>query len=165
MMTNNTKARHLEILAVAANEVEKAGGVESIDALPWQERRATLGKMITAVIETTGCVRETARRNVAKAMRRARYALMQQEAPDSWGGQRPNQTGRPPSPPDEKRIAVATMLTADAKELAEAIAVILDLPGWGHSLEAGLQALVEGDPSLREGLDDMGIILKEIKIE
>lgn len=159
MMTNNTKARHLVILAIAANEVEKAGGVEAIDALSWKDRRATLGKMITAVITSTGCVRETARRNVAKAMRRA------QKDPDRWGGNRPNQTGRPPLPPDERRVPVSTLLTADAKELAEAIAVILDLPGWGHSLEAGLQALVEGDPSLREGLADMGIILEKQRDE
>lgn len=86
----NTKQRHQEILAAAAAEIEQRGGVEAIDNLEQQERLATLRAMYKAVETATGCHYDTAKRNVAKALRRARHGVMLAR----WGGKRPG-AGRP----------------------------------------------------------------------
>ena len=89
---SNTKARHLEILSAAAEQVEQAGGVEAIDDLPQGEKLTLLRKMRKAVIEATDCHQDTAKRNIAKALRRARYGVMKER----WGGPRAG-SGRPQS--------------------------------------------------------------------
>lgn len=86
----NTKARHQEIYTAAVAELDKAGGVEAIDGQPQSERQATLRQMYKAVETETNCHYDTAKRNVAKAMRRARHGVMQTE----WGGKREG-AGRP----------------------------------------------------------------------
>jgi hypothetical protein len=89
----NTKARHIEILNAAARVVEEAGGVEQIDALDQEKRRAVLLGMAKVVKEQTQCHISTAKRNIAKALRRARYKIVKEraveEAEAEWGGQRP----------------------------------------------------------------------------
>jgi hypothetical protein len=77
-----------------------------------------------------------------------------------WGGRRPNQTGRPPLPEEEKRQKVSTRLGPGYKELAQAIAEVEGLPGWGHAIEQALIQRVEGDLRLRVKLAEMGIIVK-----
>lgn len=77
----NTKARSEIIFNTAASVLEAAGGCIWFDRLPAGEigqpvppaRWLALEQMYAAVCEQTGCVRETAKRNVAKALRRARY--------------------------------------------------------------------------------------------
>lgn len=160
----NTKLRHQEIYAAAAKALDSHGGVERIDSLDRDERRPILRQLAIRVKEQTGCTRDTARRNVAKAMRRARFAVMQKKEPlikDNWGGARPN-TGTGPHPllPGTTREKVSTRLAPGSKELAQAIAEILELPGWGHALEVALVRLVEGDWVLRRKLAEMGIIVK-----
>lgn len=86
----NTKARHQEIYASATAELEKFGGVEAVDKLGNQERLAILRQIYKAVEEITNCHYDTAKRNVAKAMRRARHGIMQAR----WGGKREG-AGRP----------------------------------------------------------------------
>jgi hypothetical protein len=91
-MTNNTKARTEQIFNTAASVLEAAGGCVWFDdlmttpAARWQE----LQKMYAAVIAATGCHRDTAKRHVAKALRRARYGEMVKH-----GGTRPG-AGAPP---------------------------------------------------------------------
>lgn len=89
----NRKERHLEILAAAARVIEEAGGVEQIDTLDQEERRPALLGMAKAVKEQTQCHISTAKRNIAKALRRARYKIVKEraveEAEAEWGGQRP----------------------------------------------------------------------------
>jgi hypothetical protein len=86
----NTKARHEEIYTAACSALEQAGGVVKIDQLPELERYPILRQMADTVVAETGCTPEAARRNVAKAMRRARCGVMQER----WGGTRPG-AGRP----------------------------------------------------------------------
>ena len=75
-----------------------------------------------------------------------------------WAGKRESDNlGRPPLPEDQKRQRVSTRLAPGSKELAQAIAKILALPGWGHAIDLALARLVESDPSLKDGLADMGI--------
>lgn len=91
-MSNNTKERSGLIFNTAAEVLEAAGGCVWFDKLPANEigqpvpleRHQALETMYAAVIERTGCVRETAKRNVAKALRRARYGEMKKR-----GGVRP----------------------------------------------------------------------------
>jgi hypothetical protein len=96
----NTRARHIEILDAAARVVEEAGGAEQIDALDQEKRRPALLGMAKAVKEQTQCHISTAKRNIAKALRRARYKIVKEraveelldlieEAEAEWGGQRP----------------------------------------------------------------------------
>jgi hypothetical protein len=155
----NTKERHKEILNVAAKAIEAAGGVVGIDAMPKGERIAALRELAAGIVEETGCTIETARRNVAQAMRRARYGVMQ----DRWGGPRPNQTGRPPMDPAERRVRISTRLAPGSKELAQAIAEVLELPAWGHAVDRALVRWVEGDRELKIKLAHMGIIVKAIQ--
>lgn len=81
----NTKARSLEIYTAAASALEAVGGVVKVDQTPEPERYPVLRQMADAVVSQTGCTPEAARRNVAKALRRARYGVMQER----WGGKRP----------------------------------------------------------------------------
>jgi hypothetical protein len=88
---NNTKLRHQQILAAAATAIQTAGGVKAIDGLPQTERLAALRDLYRQVVSATGCHPDTAKRNVAKALRRTRYGAMRAR----WGGQRLG-AGRPP---------------------------------------------------------------------
>ena len=75
-----------------------------------------------------------------------------------WGGKRESDNlGRPPLPEDQKRQRVSTRLAPGSKELAQAIAKILALPGWGHAIDLALEQMVESDPGLRVRLAEMGI--------
>lgn len=91
-MPNNTKSRHEEIYTAACSALERAGGVIKVDQLPPDERLATLRNLYKTLADSTNCHIDTAKKNVAKAMRRARYAEMQAH----WGGSRPG-AGRPKS--------------------------------------------------------------------
>ena len=89
-MPTNAKSRHLEIYAAAVSALETAGGVETVDRLPSFERLVTVRKLYKQIATETNCHIDTAKKNVAKAMRRARYGEMQKR----WGGERPG-AGRP----------------------------------------------------------------------
>lgn len=89
-MAANTKARSLEIYTAACSALEQVGGIVKVDQTPELKRYSVLRQMADVVVLQTGCTLEAARRNVAKAMRRARYGVMQAR----WGGSRPN-AGRP----------------------------------------------------------------------
>lgn len=154
----NTKARHEEILNAATEVLKSAGGVETIEALPKRERIPKLREMAMFVAKKTNCTADPARRNVAKAMHRARFGLMQ----DRWGGPDRNQ-GRTPLPADQKRQRVSTRLAPGSKELAQAIAEIWELPSWGHAVDKVLVRMVENDRELKVKLAEMGIILKAQK--
>lgn len=78
----------------------------------------------------------------------------------SHGGQRPNQTGRPKVPEDQKRQRVSTKLAPGSKELAQAIAEVLKLPGWGYAIDLALVKMIEGDRELKVKLAEEGIIVK-----
>lgn len=164
----NTKARHQEILAAAVRVLGMFGGVETVDAFPQDERIRLLRKMADNVVSLTNCTRPPARNNVAKAMRRARFAIMQgkacckdrvQEQPDNWGGARPN-TGPPRLPEGQKRQPVSTRLGPGYKELAQGIAKVKKLPGWGRAVERALVKWVEQDRELKSKLAEIGIIVK-----
>jgi hypothetical protein len=160
-MMTNTKARHQEIYTAAVEALETAGGVGEIDNLSQDKRKAVLFGMATSVIATANTTRDTARRNVAKALRRARFAIMQQVDPARWGGPRvSDKLGRPPMPEAKKRQRVSTQLAPGSKELAQAIAEVLELPGWGHVIDQALVRMVEGDRELKVRLAEMGIIVK-----
>lgn len=87
----NTKARHEEILSAAVEVLDAAGGVEIIDALPQDERFLQLREMAKMVAEETACHIDSAKRNIAKALRRARHGIMKKK----WGGLRSPVGGRP----------------------------------------------------------------------
>jgi hypothetical protein len=50
-------------------------------------------------------------------------------------------------------------LASGSKELAQAIAEVLELDGWGRVVDEALVRMVEGDPELRAKLAKMGIVL------
>lgn len=153
-MTNNTKKRHQQILAVAHEAIKAAGGVEVIDEMDNDERKAKLRELKISVASETGCTIDTARRNVAKAMRQDRDGV----EPDRRGGWRGG--GRPPLDDDQKRQKVSTSLAFGLKEVAQAIAKIKGLRGWGHTLDVALVRIVHTDDDLREKLAEMGIVVK-----
>lgn len=93
---SNTKARHEEIYTAAVSALETAGGVVAVDQLDQLERLPVLRKLYKQVADSTNCHIDTAKKNVAKAMRRARYGEMQKR----WGGERPG-AGRPKEPQDD----------------------------------------------------------------
>lgn len=95
-MPNNNKARHEEIYTAAVSALETAGGVVAVDQLQDIERLVIIRKLYKTVADSTNCHIDTAKKNVAKAMRRARYGEMKKR----WGGERPG-AGRPAkgSPP------------------------------------------------------------------
>lgn len=92
-MPNNTKTRSLEIYAAAVSALETVGGVTEVDKIPSYERGPILRKLYGMVVEATDCHYDTAKRNVAKALRKGRFAEMQKRG---WGGTRPG-AGRPKS--------------------------------------------------------------------
>lgn len=151
----NTKERHQEILAAAVKVVHAAGGTEVIDALPQDQRLPKLREMAAEVMAATSCTDFPARRNVATAMRRARGVIMQ----DRWGGARPN-PGAAPLPEGERRQKTSPKLAPGSKELALAIAEVLELPGWGHAVDMALIRMVYADDELRVKLAHKGIIVK-----
>lgn len=89
-MTTNTKARHEEIYTAAVSALETVGGIVAVDQLDQLERLPVLRKLYKQVVDSTNCHIDTAKKNVTKAMRRARYGEMQKR----WGGERPG-AGRP----------------------------------------------------------------------
>lgn len=153
----NTKARHQEILAAATVAINRFGGVEAIDEMEPDKRKLKLRLLKVNVAAETHCTIDTARRNVAKAMHQARYGVMQ----DRRGGARSN-TGPDPLLEDQKRQKTSPKLAYGSKELAQAIAEILGLPGWGHSVDLALMRMVE-DPELKVKLAEMGITIKNQK--
>lgn len=90
-MAANTKARSEQIFNTAVSVLEAAGGCVKIDQLSLEDRWPVLNEMYESVMAQTGCVRETAKRNIAKALRRARYGEIVKR-----GGARPGpHPGRP----------------------------------------------------------------------
>ena len=89
-MPNNTKARHDEIYNAAVAALESAGGVVKIYQMEQDQRIVILRKIYQQVVGEAECHIETARKSVAKAMRRARFKEMEAH----WGGNRPG-SGRP----------------------------------------------------------------------
>jgi hypothetical protein len=158
----NTKARHQEILTAAAEAIDRFGGVEAIDALLPDQRKLKLRLLKVEISSKTHCTADTARRNIAKALQRARHPL---NDIDQWGGERTpapgKTTGPDPLPENEKRQPVSTRLAPGYKELAQAIAEYYDLPGWGHTIERALDRWVESDPELKVKLIEIGIIIKK----
>lgn len=94
----NTRTRHEEIYAAAVSALETAGGVVAVDQLDQLERLPVLRKLYKQVTDETNCHIDTAKKNVAKAMRKARYGEMKKSHPElvegRWGGERPG-AGRP----------------------------------------------------------------------
>ena len=93
-MPNNTKARHEEIYTAACSALEQVGGVVAVDQLDQLERLPILRSLYKTVVSETNCHIDTAKKNVAKALRRARYGEMVKRG---WGGNRPG-AGRPKAP-------------------------------------------------------------------
>jgi hypothetical protein len=86
---NNTKARSLEIYAAAVAALAESGAdiTDVVLILP-------LAKIVAA---RAGCHVYTAKRAVAKAVRRARFGLLGEDTQfviDNWGGSRPG--AKPP---------------------------------------------------------------------
>jgi hypothetical protein len=89
-MPNNNKARHEEIYTAACSALEQVGGVVKFDQLDQLERLPVLRSLYKTVVNETNCHIDTAKKNVAKALRKARYGEMVKR----WGGPRPG-AGRP----------------------------------------------------------------------
>ncbi len=87
----NTKARHEEIYTAANKVIDEFGSVEQIELLPLEERSVLFRKMAREVVMLTNCHITSAKSNIAKAIRRARYGMIK----GKWGGTRPG-SGRPP---------------------------------------------------------------------
>jgi hypothetical protein len=89
---------------------------------------------------------------------------MKDQKQGKWGGSRtpgPGKSLGPPHLPEgQKRLPVSTKLAPGSKELAQAIAKILELPGWGHTVDMALVRMVEGDRELKMKLAEVGIIVK-----
>lgn len=152
---NYTKARHLKTLTVAHEAISEAGGVEAIDALDKDERKAKLKELKISVADKTGCHIDTAGRNVAKVMRGERHPLNDIDDRGGWRG-----GGRPSLPEGERRKPMGTRLAPGSQELAKGIAKVLKLQGWGRSVDQALTKWVEADPALREKLAEIGITVK-----
>lgn len=151
----NTKKRYPKTLAAAYKAIGEAGGVEAIDALPQDERKAKLKELKIKVADKTGCHIDTAGRNVAKVMRGERHPLNDIDGRGGWRG-----GGRPSLPEGERRKPMGTRLAPGSQELAKGIAKVLKLQGWGRSVDQALTRWVEADPALREKLAEMGITAK-----
>lgn len=93
----NSKARSQEIYSAAVAAVEAAGGVTAIDKMSFLERQAALHELYKSVAKVTTCHRDTAKRNVAKSLRKGRYA----EMVANWGGPREG-SGYPKGVPRKK---------------------------------------------------------------
>jgi hypothetical protein len=158
----NTKERHQAFLVVATKLIELAGGLEGLDALSKDEHKVAFNRLVDNLLVKTGCSsRQIARRIVATAMRRGRDYLVEMR---NQGGARTPGSGKSlgpkPLPEDQKRQRVSTRLAPGSKELAQAIAEILDLGGWGRAVDMALVRMVEGDQGLRAELEKRGITLK-----
>jgi len=81
-MALNTKARSLELQALAA-EIVAASGISLTE-------KTGVRPLAKLMAEKSGCHYTTAKNHIAKAIRRARYALQ----PVEWGGKREG-SGRP----------------------------------------------------------------------
>jgi hypothetical protein len=93
-------------------------------------------------------------------MRRGRDYLV--EMRNQGGPRKPGpgkRLGPAPLPPEQKRQPVSTRLAPGSKELAQAIAEVLELDGWGRAVDEALVRMVENDPELRAKLAKMGIVL------
>ena len=55
--------------------------------------------------------------------------------PNNWGGQRPNQTGRPKLPLDQKRQSLRIVVDPATKPLAQLIIAKIGLGAWGHLVD------------------------------
>jgi hypothetical protein len=57
--------------------------------------------------------------------------------------------------PAGRRVSVSTRLAPGSKELAQAIAEVLDLPGWGHAVDLALFRMAEvlEGPGYRRSVD------------
>jgi hypothetical protein len=171
----NTKERHQEFLVVATKLIKLAGGLEALDSLSKDEHKVAFNRLVDNLLVKTGCSsRQIARRIVATAMRRGRDYLV--EMRNQGGARTPGlgkSLGPDPLPEDQKRQQVSTRLapdvidvngeTAGSKELAQAIAEVFELAGWGRAVDEALVRMVENDPELRGKLAKMGIIVKEVK--
>lgn len=91
----NTKERHEEIYSASVLVLDQDGGVTAIDNLPQSKRVSALREMAKEIVSLTDCHISSARRNLAKAMRRARYGITCAREL-GWGGKRSG-TGRPPT--------------------------------------------------------------------
>jgi len=80
---------------------------------------------------------------------------------DNRGGAKipgPGKTqGRPPMPPEEKKVRVSTMLAPGSKERAVAVQRILGLSSWSRTLETALFLMIESSPELKAKLEEMGL--------
>jgi hypothetical protein len=128
----NTKERHQEFLVVATKLIKLAGGLEALDSLSKDEHKVAFNRLVDNLLVKTGCSsRQIARRIVAKAMRRGRDYLVEMR---NQGGARTPGSGKSlgpdPLPEDQKRQPVSTRLAPGSKELAQAIAEVLELDGW-----------------------------------
>ncbi len=72
----NTRQRHIEIYAASVKILDQVGGVAVMDGLLQPHRGLKLLEMAQEVKTLTNCHISSAKRNIAKAMRRARYGIM-----------------------------------------------------------------------------------------
>jgi hypothetical protein len=84
-MPGITKARRNEIQATARQILDEQGGVMAVDALANEVRKSTLVLMNKTLVDREGITYDTARRHVARAMRRARHDVVIERG---WGGTR-----------------------------------------------------------------------------
>lgn len=84
-MTDNTKTRYQQTRAAAMKIVSDVGIVAYHD-LDDDGRKAARQQMQQRLQSETGCAYETARRHIAKALRRHRSPDV--TSPDAWGGDR-----------------------------------------------------------------------------
>jgi hypothetical protein len=84
-MSGTTKDRRNEIQAAARQILEEQGGVMAVDALVNEVRKSTLVLMNKTLVDREGVTYDTARRHIAKAMRRARHDVVIERG---WGGKR-----------------------------------------------------------------------------
>ncbi len=91
-MVTNSKQDFEKLAAAAARIIQVAGGPAVIDAVQGEARYTLLRGFADQLVDETGCSLSTARRHIARALRRARHP----EEPDpARGGYRPG-AGRKP---------------------------------------------------------------------
>lgn len=104
-MAHNTKQRAMEIYEAALRLVD----APVVDMLEGEEHRLELRRLADLLMAETGCVRETARKYIAKALRRKRHPSFEGEgsyqaaiaAGWTWGGRREG-AGRKLVKPEDK---------------------------------------------------------------
>lgn len=82
-MANNTKAHNTELAQVAA-EILITSGADITEAV-------SIVEMTAAMVSQTGCHPDTARRHLARAVRRARFTSLPDDVKfviNNWGGTR-----------------------------------------------------------------------------